>query len=770
MKDKILVVDDEAFIRTNLEKLFRLDGYEVFTAADGEQGLEIFEAARKRSDPIQIVLVDLKMPGMDGLEVLKKIKEGVPQTEVIIIIGHGAVESAIEALRMGAFDYITKPIDYDILGVSISRALEKQEMQRKLDGHLKELERRVVERTAELAQVNQELKEEIKEHENARDMLSATCRKLQATFNAIQENINIVDLDFNLTDVNAVMMKVFGLPDKESVIGRKCYEALKGRKEPCPNCAVAEAYRTKAAAYRTSTPGDEMSTGGRCFEIFAYPIMDEQEAVTGAVEFARDITERKQAVEALRKAYDQLEERVRERTAEVAARNVQLEVQIIERRQAEKRLRQSEDKYRTLLENLPQKIFHKDRDSVYVSCNGNYARDLKIDPSKIAGKTDYEFFPRELAEKYRADDQRIITSGETADIEEEYIVDGKKVFVHTVKTPVRDEKGNITGVLGIFWDITKHKRLEQQQKELECQLRQSQKMEAIGTLAGGIAHNFNNLLTGILGYASLMRSQTDPSHPHHRMLRTIEKEVQSGARLGQQLLRYARKGNYVFKLFDLNQLVEETAEIFGETKKQIIIHRDLAEDSLAIEADRGQIEQMLWNLFVNAADAMPRGGHLTLKTRNITHEYLKDKVPDVKPGRYVHLAVTDTGIGMDKKIMEYIFDPFFSTKEVGQGTGLGLSSVYGIIKDHGGYIDVESEKGRGTTFHIYLRVSERPVPEKVAVTPEEIFRGTETILLVEDEKANREVVQKWLESIGYRVLTAKDGKEAVEVYGQNRVV
>jgi CheY-like chemotaxis protein len=250
-------------------------------------------------------------------------------------------------------------------------------------------------------------------------------------------------------------------------------------------------------------------------------------------------------------------------------------------------------------------------------------------------------------------------------------------------------------------------------------------------------------------------------------LKNIEKRIQSGARLTSHLLGYARKGRYEVKPVNLNQLVEETSDTLGRTKKEITIHRELAEDLFAIEADPGQIEQVLLNLFVNASDAMPGGGDLILKTMNVTHEDMKGKLYDPKPGNYVLLVATDTGIGMDKETIERIFDPFFTTKEMGRGTGLGLASAYGIMKAHGGYIDVDSRKGQGTTFSIYLPASEKEIEEVVRHT-DRLIRGSETVLLVDDEDTIREVGQELLEAMGYRVLMASDGKEAIELYKKDR--
>ncbi|MFH1673785.1 MAG: response regulator [Pseudomonadota bacterium] len=322
----------------------------------------------------------------------------------------------------------------------------------------------------------------------------------------------------------------------------------------------------------------------------------------------------------------------------------------------------------------------------------------------------------------------------------------------------------------IFANALERKRAEEEKRELQAQLQQARKMEAIGTLAGGIAHDFNNILMGIQGYASLMLLDIDSSHPHYDRLMSIKKQVQSGARLTSQLLGYARKGRYEVESISLNKLVEETSETFGRTKKEITIHRELARDLSAIEADRGQIEQVLLNLYVNAADAMPGGGDLILKTTNTTRDDIKSKLYNPKPGNYVLLTVTDTGIGMNQETQKRIFDPFFTSKEMSRGTGLGLASAYGIIKGHDGYIDVESEKGRGTTFRIYLPATGKNV-RKAVKTPDKTIKdmkGTGTVLLVDDEPVVLEVGKGLLEAMGYRVLTAQDGQEAIEIYREKR--
>lgn len=241
---------------------------------------------------------------------------------------------------------------------------------------------------------------------------------------------------------------------------------------------------------------------------------------------------------------------------------------------------------------------------------------------------------------------------------------------------------------------------------MEGTLQQEQKLEALKTLAGGIAHNFNNLNMGIQGNASLMLLETDPAHPNFEKLKRIEKLVQKGSKLINQLLGYAGEGRYEVKRVGLNQILEEISKSLMDTKEEIEVHMDLADNLFAIQADQRQIEQILQNLLANAVDAMPQGGCLYLKTMNVTNVDMRNKPYQPKPGNYVLFTVTDTGVGMDQETLERIFEPFFSMKGVGKGLGLGLASVYGIVKAQGGYIDVHSRKGNGTTFQIYLPVVE----------------------------------------------------------------
>jgi PAS domain S-box-containing protein len=275
---------------------------------------------------------------------------------------------------------------------------------------------------------------------------------------------------------------------------------------------------------------------------------------------------------------------------------------------------------------------------------------------------------------------------------------GKEIWIED--TTVRLIWEGKPATLNFVRNITK-------KKKLDAQLQFAAKLEAIGTLAGGIAHAFNNLMMGIQGHTSLLLYDIDSTHPHYESLKKIEKEIQDGAELTSQLIGYARKGRYRTGLINMNEIVENTSKTFGKMKREILIHRELTQRPYDIEADQGQMEQMLLNLYINAADAMAGGGDLILQTQNVIHTDIKSKLYQPVPGKYVRIKISDKGVGMDKQIQQRIFDPFFTTKRTGWGTGLGLASVYGIVKSHEGYVNVESKKGQGTTFYIYLPAAQK---------------------------------------------------------------
>jgi two-component system cell cycle sensor histidine kinase/response regulator CckA len=371
-----------------------------------------------------------------------------------------------------------------------------------------------------------------------------------------------------------------------------------------------------------------------------------------------------------------------------------LEKELQQRDQSEAKLQEQEQKYRL--------IFEKARDAIFIIQN-DVIQFANRRARTVLGYTDEELSTTAIAELIHPRDRDVVVARHEKRLKGEKVPGtqsfrvisktGREIWVEHTAARVSWEGQPAT--LNFVRNITK-------KKKLDAQLQFAARLEAIGTLAGGIAHAFNNLLMGIQGHTSLLLLDLDARHPHHSGLKKIESAIQGGAELTSQLIGYARKGRYRSKSIAINEIIENTSRTFQKMKKEITIHRELTQRPHAIEADQGQMEQMLLNLFINAADAMPDGGDIYLKTKNVTHRDIKSKLYEAVPGKYVRLTISDRGVGIEKKIQHRIFDPFFTTKTTGKGTGLGLASAYGIVKSHEGYINVESKKGHGTTFFIYL--------------------------------------------------------------------
>jgi len=436
-----------------------------------------------------------------------------------------------------------------------------------------------------------------------------------------------------------------------------------------------------------------------------------------------------------------------------------LEKHVLELNQTQHALRASEEHYRSLFHGVPVGLYRTSPDGRIIDVNDMLVRML--------GYPDRETFLRKKAMDLYADthdrdtweammkDKEVVQAYEIRFCK----YDGKEVWMENNAHKVCDENGNLIYYEGSLMDITERKRMESHLQHIE-------RMEAIGTLAGGVAHDFNNLLMVIQGGISLMLLDLDAAHPFHKYLIDIQKQVQRGSKLTGQLLGYASKGKYEVRVINLNEIIVESIETCQRTRKDILVHYDLDPDLHLVEVDIYQIEQTLINLYLNAFDAMPDGGDLFLTTRNISPEEMPNRVYDPKPGSYVMVMVGDNGVGMDKKIMDRIFEPFFTTKEMTRGTGLGLASAYGIVKGHGGFIEVASETGRGTVFTLYFPVSVK-TNKWLPGESKRALKGRGMILLVDDEKLVLEVGAKMLKKLGYTVIKSPNGRKAIEIYKKN---
>jgi two-component system, cell cycle sensor histidine kinase and response regulator CckA len=313
-------------------------------------------------------------------------------------------------------------------------------------------------------------------------------------------------------------------------------------------------------------------------------------------------------------------------------------------------------------------------------------------------------------------------------------------------------------------EIQERIRVEKGRAELESKFREAQKMEAIGRLAGGIAHDFNNLLMGIQGNVSLMQLNRKATHSFIEKLKNIEKYVIRGSDLTKQLLGFARRGKYQVNATNLNALIAESVTLFGRTNKEVAIRLELDSKLCLVEIDRGQIEQVLLNLLMNAWQAMPGGGELVIRTENRKLDQHRLKRRDAKAGPFVVVSVIDQGIGMDEATMQKIFDPFFTTKEMGRGTGMGLASAYGIIQNHGGFFEVSSEVGKGSTLSFFLPGAFSAEPALEKKDQRQLVNGRGRILLVDDEEMVTDVASQMLVTLGYTVQSASSGRDAIEFY------
>jgi two-component system cell cycle sensor histidine kinase/response regulator CckA len=563
--DSILIVDDDPRFCDSLKVLLNNEGYEMQTSNSGSEAVECL--AKNNFD---LVLLDILLPDMNGHQIMDYINSQSPETLVIVLTGHASVESAVESLRRGAYDYLRKPFEPEELLTTVKNALDQQRFK------------------------------------------------------------------------------------KDS----------------------------------------EMAKGA---------------------------------------------------------------------------LKESEERYRTLVQNAPI--------GIYRTTLGPKGRFLMANPTflKMFGlESEEELKKIAVADVYmnpkdrKAFSDNLLAQGSATEVELPLRKKDGTTFWGSVTAKVMyDEGGKAPCFDCTIMDISARKQAEEEQEKLEAQLQAAQRMESLGTLAGGIAHDFNNLLMGIQGNASLMLLDKTSDHPDCDRLKNIEQSVRSGAELTKQLLCFARGGKYDVKPTDLNELIENQNRMFGHTNKEITIRGRYEDNLWTVEVDRGQIQQVMLNLYVNSWQSMPGGGYLYIQTENLTIDENFSKPYQMKPGRYVKISVADTGIGMNEATQQRIFEPFFTTKGTGRGTGLGLASVYGIIRNHGGIITVYSEKGKGTTFTIYLPASEKEVIEDKDLA-EEVLTGTETVLLVDDEDMVIDVGEQVLKELGYKVLSARSGKEAIELYEANK--
>lgn len=577
-------------------------------------------------------------------------------------------------------------------------------------------------RTAELKSINEQLIRENRERRLAEregrafeDQFREASLMLEAMLDAIPDIIGVQDSNHRIIRFNRAGYRFFGKRE-DQIVGKRCFELI-DQAAPCDKCVARTILETNEPAQVEKY----LDAKGVWMDIRAYPILDMDGRLFRIVEHWRDITELKQS-----------------------------QASLVE----------SEEKYRLLVENANEGIFIYQEDQFIFS--NHRAREM-------ARRLGLAALRKPLVELIylpdRMKDPEVFRRRLNGFDPKPHAISFRLVDAANDLMWVELNTVNITwhgrpATLNFVRDITQGKLLERRFQE-------AQRIESLGTLAGGIAHDFNNLLMGIQGNVSLMNLEVDGNPSLLEKLKSIEECVDSGSRLTKQLLGFARGGKYVVKPVEMNQVIQNSAEMFGRTRKAIRIHGNYQENLWTVLADRSQIEQVLVNLFLNAWQAMNGTGDLYLSTANAMLEDAFVQPFDVPPGRYVQIDVTDTGIGMDEATQRRIFDPFFTTHEPGRGTGLGLASAFGIIKNHNGIITVKSRLGMGSTFEVFLPASDE-APQEEAPIVEAAEKGSETILLVDDEDYIIDVSRLMLEGLGYRLLIADSGRKAIQSFKENK--
>ncbi len=558
-----------------------------------------------------------------------------------------------------------------------------------------------------------------------------------------------LDLEYRVVGYNEKARQIYG----DDILGDYCYRIADNSDRICDKCPAQWVYEGHPSG-RAERSRIDVSGNKIYIDHIATPIKSKRGELSGVLVFIIDITKHKLMEEELIRHRDSLEEMVHERALALQDKQAGY-------RKLYEQSKQQEAIYRSLLESSADAIAIYDLDGRVIYVNPSFTETFGWHLEELKGRR-IPFVPPSEHDKSQNRIRQVIANGQP----EKYFKtkrltkDDRVLDVEISASRYLDHNGQPAGMLVVIRDNTRA-------NALEVQLQQSKKMEAIGTLAGGVAHDFNNILMGIQGRASLMMTEVLEHSSFHDHLTSIQEYIKSAADLTKQLLGFARGGKYEVRSVNLNDLIDKSIEMFGRTKKEITIHKRLNKQLWNAAVDRQQIEQVLLNLYVNAWQAMPGGGNLYLSSDNINLDVAQGKPFQVEAGDYVKISITDTGVGMDSATIQKVFDPFFTTKEMGRGTGLGLASAYGIIKNHNGFITVYSEKGQGSTFNIYIPGTSDQCTS-VHAKASSILSGSETILLLDDEQMILDVGRPMLEKMGYRVHTANCGQTALDTYNRRQ--
>jgi PAS domain S-box-containing protein len=710
--------------------------FEMGSAYQGQEGVLLVKKALEAGLPYAMAFVDVRMPpGWDGVETTKRIWEIDSNLQIVLCTAYSDYSWREMFEKLGHRDgllILKKPFDA-VEAFQLAHTLtEKWWLHQQFRLRMEELESRVGDRTRQLQQTNQALQMEVAEHQRAEE----TLRLLGSAVEQSKESIVITDAEVNLPGprilfVNPAFTKMTGYTAKEAIgqtprilQGRRTDKTVLNRLRH--NLEQGEAFEGETINYRKD--GMEFN-----LEWQIAPIRDALGKTTHFVAIQRDITARKMAEQALHRLRNQ---------------------------------------HALILNSIGEGVHGLDVDGNIIFENPVSAAMLGYEIADLIGRPAHTTMhhSRPDGASYPQIDCPIYSTlrdGQIRHVRNEVFwrKDGTSFPVEYTSAPLHDEDGRITGVTVVFTNVTARKRFE-------AQLFQSQKLETVGKLSGGIAHEFNSILTAIIGQSELLLGDLPTGSPLTKNAIEISQAAGRAATLTRQLLAYGRKQILQPETLDLNRVLAGMQGMFrhlmgSDVDTQIVPGLGLQ----AVQADAGQIEQVIMNMAINAREAMPKGGKLTLETANVSFDQESvGRYPELKAGDYVMLAITDTGAGMSEEVKARVFEPFFTTKDIGEGTGLGLSTCYGIVKQSGGHISVYSEVGRGATFKIYLpQVQQQAQMAIPRLDSKELPRGTETILLVEDDPALREMAGTLLKRLGYTVWAAANGIEALSLKQQRNV-
>ena len=726
---QVLIVDDEKDFVLSLEDILESRGYRVEIAHCPKTACEKLN----RFDA-QVALLDIRLGRADGINLIAELGKARPGIICVMMTAYAAIDTAVRALQEGAYDYLRKPLEAEDLLATLDRCFEKIRLEKEKTA----AEQALRNRNRELEEINARLRQIVEATqgfpaytrmaESGPLLLEEFARNMAAGGGSLflREQDGLA-LAHSLDPGHAPATIAFPLR-KGSVFDK----AVKNG-QPVLIKDIKKEKETNTSGWRGYQDGS----------LLVFPLSDDKGEIVGIISL-----------------HNKVAPPFTPQDRELGSILASYSCETLRAAGAVEALQESQERLNGIMGSIKTGILVIDTETQRI-VEGNPAalEMIGVSKDKLLGSVCHEYiYPAEREEYPITDLDRNVDSAEwilisTSDGEIPILKNSNHVIL-----------GGKDHIVESFIDVT-------ERKQLQAQLQQAQKMEAIGTLAGGIAHDFNNLLQAILGYTQMLLFDRKKGDPGFTDLKGIEKAGVRASELTQQLLTFSRKVESQLRPVDLNQEIIQVERLLKRTiPKMINIELNLNDTLKIINADPNQMEQVLMNLAVNARDAMPDGGKLIIGTDNVVlkKKFCKIHIGAV-PGTYVMLTVSDTGHGMHSDIVQHIFEPFYTTKEIGRGTGLGLAMVYGIVKSHSGYITCDSDVGSGTTFKIYLPIIEESTDEdlgdELEVIPE---GGTETILLVDDESYIRDLGKKMLTRFGYTVLTAVDGESALALYREKK--